>query len=84
LGDWHTVSSAERLAALPSLRPLPWPGRDKGSQDEWQEGVKAAGRGGACCSGLRFDTVLAAELVVGSIVGCLQMLQFRSDCKKGV
>lgn len=30
-----------------------------------QEGVKAAGRGGACSSGLRFDTVLAAELVIG-------------------
>lgn len=30
----------------------------------WQEGVKAAGRGGVCRSGLRFDTVLAAELVI--------------------
>lgn len=30
-----------------------------------QEGVKAACRGGACSSRLRFDTVLAAELVIG-------------------
>lgn len=78
MGDWHTINSAERLTAVPSLSPLPWPGRDEGSQDMWQEGVKAAGRGGACCSGLRFDTVLAAKLVIGLlwvVFGCSDLGQ---------